>query len=102
MVVGQIGGQVQAIAQLGGMGDTGEVALPPVFGLGGIQRGAAGVGELVGTAEGGHLVMIASTAGEAVGIVIFGGVVQIASAGHATGLQEQSGNRGGGDAVPGG
>src|SRR5690554_3855831 len=99
MVVGQIGGQVQAIAQLGGMGDTGEVALPQVFGLGGIQRGAEVVGELVGTAEVGHLVMIDSTAGEAVGIFIFGGVVHVAAVGHATGFQQQSVNRGVGDAV---
>src|SRR5690554_7602924 len=99
MVVGQIGGQVQAIAQLGGMGDTGEVALPQVFGLGGIQRGAEVVGELVGATQVGHLVMIDIAAGETIGIFILGGVVHVAAVGHATGFQQQSVDRGVGDAV---
>src|SRR5690606_9210444 len=100
MVVGQIGGQVQAIAQLGGMGDTGEVPLPQVFGLGGIQRGAEVVAELVGTAQVGHLVMIDIAAGEMVGTLIFGGGVRVAAVAHATAFQQLSVKRGVGDAVP--
>src|SRR5690606_5079814 len=99
MVVGQIGGQVQAIAQLGGMGDAGKVALPQILGLGGIQRGAEVVGELVGATQVGHLVMIDIAAGETIGIFILGGVVHVAAVGHATGFQQQSVDRGVGDAV---
>src|SRR5690606_41908054 len=74
-------------------------ALPQILSLGGIQRGAEVVGELVGTAEVGHLVMLDSTAGETIGIFILGGVVHVAAVGHATGFQQQSVDRGVGDAV---
>src|SRR5690606_37229340 len=99
MVVGPTGRQAQAIAQLGGMGDAGKVALPQILSRGGIQRGAEVVGELVGTAEVGHLVMIDIAAGETIGIFILGGVVHVAAVGHATGFQQQSVDRGVGDAV---
>src|SRR5690606_16855150 len=95
MVVGQIGGQVQAIAQLGGMGDTGEVALPQVFGLGGIQRGAEVVIELIGTTEVVDLLVLVSHEST----FALGGVGHLTAGGHATGFQQQSVNRGVGDAV---
>src|SRR5690606_38171541 len=68
LVVGQIGGQAQVVVQLGGVGDAGKMALPEVVRLRGIQRSAQGVGEVVGAAQVGDLVMIDCAVPEAVGV----------------------------------
>src|SRR5690606_10830605 len=49
VVVGEVGGQAETVAQVRSMGNTGKVALPQIFGLGRVQRGAEVVGKFIST-----------------------------------------------------
>src|SRR5690606_11058426 len=86
VVVRQVSGQAQVIAQLGSVYQADKMTLPQIFSLGGVQRGAEVVSELVGTAQVVDVLIFVSDKGT----FTLGRVGHFAAVGHAPGFDKQA------------